>query len=76
MSNSVGSVNAAGELSGLCWLTRAEVAARTRFSVKTLANWAVEVPPKGPRFVKVGGKCRYRETDVIAWQDAQYQAAA
>ncbi|MGX1772004.1 helix-turn-helix transcriptional regulator [Nocardia brasiliensis] len=76
MSDSVSAVNVAGGQSGSCWLTRAEVATRTRFSVKTLANWAVEVPPKGPLFVKVGGKCRYREADVIAWQEAQYQAAA
>lgn len=50
------------------WLTREEVAGIARFSPKTLANWAAMNPPKGPRFVKVGGKVRYRRADVEAWQ--------
>lgn len=50
------------------WLTRAEVARRLRFSEKTLANWASSKPPKGPRFTKVGGHCRYRLCDVVDWQ--------
>lgn len=58
------------------WLTRAEVAEMTRFTVKTLANWASLEPPKGPRFAKVGSRCRYALDDVVAWQLAQGEEAA
>lgn len=61
---------------GPTWLTREEVAARVRFSVKTLANWASQTPPKGPRFIKVGRQCRYELADVVAWQEAQGVEAA
>jgi hypothetical protein len=61
---------------GPTWLTREEVGQRLRFSVKTLANWAAQTPPKGPRFTKVGGKTRYDLADVIAWQEAQAADAA
>ncbi|MGW4330350.1 helix-turn-helix transcriptional regulator [Nocardia sp. NPDC004573] len=61
---------------GPTWLTRDEVSQRTRFSVKTLANWAAQTPPKGPRFIKVGRQCRYDLADVVAWQEAQAAKAA
>ncbi|MCP9619688.1 helix-turn-helix domain-containing protein [Nocardia otitidiscaviarum] len=64
------------EAVGPTWLTREEVAQRTRFTVKTLANWAAQHPPKGPRFVKVGSRCRYPLADLVAWQQAQGGEAA
>ncbi len=57
------------------WLTRAQVADRTGFSMKTLANWAAMNPPKGPRFIRVAGRARYLFADVDAWQ-AQFEKAA
>lgn len=51
------------------WLTRYEVAARQKIPVKTLAQWASQ--HRGPAFRKFGGHCRYRLSDVIAWENAQ-----
>jgi hypothetical protein len=51
------------------WLTREEVAARQQVSPKTLAQWASR--DFGPIFRKFGGHCRYRLSDVIAWENAQ-----
>lgn len=59
-----------------CWLIREEVAGMVRLSPKTLANWAAMNPPKGPRFAKVGGKVRYRRSDVEAWQNGLLAADA
>lgn len=58
------------------WLTRAQVADRTGFSAKTLANWAAMIPSKGPKFVRVAGRARYRAADVDAWQEQFEKAAA
>ncbi|MET7772389.1 helix-turn-helix domain-containing protein [Nocardia sp. NPDC005366] len=60
---------------GPTWLTRDEVGERLRFAPKTLANWASENPPRGPRFRKVGRQVRYDLADVVAWQHAQAEAA-
>jgi hypothetical protein len=51
------------------WLTREEVAARWKTKTKTLAQWASL--NRGPVFQKFGGLCRYRLSDVIAWENAQ-----
>ncbi|TWS26612.1 helix-turn-helix domain-containing protein [Tsukamurella sputi] len=51
------------------WLTRAEVAERFSVPVQTLATWAVR--GFGPRFSKFGRHCRYKLSDVIAWENAQ-----
>jgi hypothetical protein len=51
------------------WLTREEVAARWKAKTKTLAQWASR--NRGPAFQKFGGLCRYRLSDVIAWENAQ-----
>ncbi|WP_029923958.1 helix-turn-helix transcriptional regulator [Nocardia otitidiscaviarum] len=53
------------------WLTRHELAARTKLSPKTLANWAAATPPKGPRFTRFGNRVRYRLDDVVAWENEQ-----
>jgi hypothetical protein len=47
------------------WLSRFEVSERYGPTAKTLANWAAL--DKGPPFVRVGGRARYREDDVEAW---------
>lgn len=51
------------------WLTREEVAARAKVTAKTLAQWGCQ--GRGPAFRKFGGRCRYRLSDVIAWENAQ-----
>ena len=54
---------------GPVWLTRAEVAERFSVPAQTLATWAVR--GFGPKFTKMGRHCRYRLSDVIAWENAQ-----
>lgn len=56
------------------WLTREEVAARFKLKTKTLAQWASL--NSGPIFHKFGGHCRYRLSDVIAWESAQTMRGA
>ena len=49
------------------WLTPAQVAERTQFSVQTLANWRnLET---GPAFIKVGARIRYDEAVLSAWME-------
>lgn len=54
------------------WLSRQDVAARFKLPVKTLAQWASL--GKGPRFAKIGKFCRYKMSDVIAWEEAQFSS--
>jgi hypothetical protein len=51
------------------WLTRPEVAERIRVPEKTLAQWASQ--RKGPKYSRFGRHCRYRLSDLIAWENAQ-----
>ena len=41
--------------------------------VATLANWRWN--GRGPRFVKLGGRIRYRAIDIVAYLDAQTRAS-
>lgn len=50
-------------------LTEAEAAARLLTCPRTLARWRCE--GKGPRFVKIGRRVAYRESDLIAYLDEQ-----
>lgn len=55
------------------YLTPADVAERTGYSLATLARWRCE--GRGPRYLKPGGsakqaRIRYRLSDVIAWEEA------
>lgn len=50
------------------WLTRVEVAERLRVPEKTLAQWAHR--RVGPPYARFGRHCRYRLSDLIAWEDA------
>ncbi len=52
------------------WLTRQEVAERLRLPEKTLAQWASQ--HRGPKYAKFGRHCRYRLSDVIDWENAQF----
>lgn len=54
------------------WLTRPEVAERLRMPEKTLAQWASMRPRRGPKYAKFGRHCRYRLSDVIAWENKQF----
>ncbi|HRD11312.1 MAG TPA: helix-turn-helix domain-containing protein [Mycobacterium sp.] len=56
------------------WLTRPEVGQRLRVPDKTLAQWASQ--GKGPKYARFGRHCRYRLSDVIAWENAQFRGDA
>ena len=51
------------------WLTRPELGERLKVTVKTLGQWAWQ--GTGPRYAKIGGQCRYKLSDVIAWENDQ-----
>lgn len=52
------------------WLTREEVAERLKVPEKTLAQWGHL--RKGPKYARFGRHCRYRLSDVIAWEEQQF----
>jgi hypothetical protein len=52
------------------WLTRPELGERLKVSPKTLAQWKWK--GLGPRCASIGGQTRYRLSDVIAWENAQF----
>ncbi len=54
---------------GPALLTVQEVSEYTGIAVKTLYNWGST--RKGPPRVKLGGRIRYRSTDLQAWLDSQ-----
>ena len=46
-----------------------EAAKRLGIQVSTLANW--RWAGRGPKHLKVGGRCRYRVMDLADWLEAQ-----
>lgn len=56
------------------WLTRLELSERMKVPPATLAQWAVT--DKGPRFAHFGRHVRYRLSDVIDWENAQFGSPA
>ncbi|MFD3427403.1 helix-turn-helix domain-containing protein [Nocardia fluminea] len=52
------------------WLSTAELAARLKIPVKTLATWASS--GRGPRYARMGRYRRYRLGDVRAWEDQRF----
>jgi hypothetical protein len=52
------------------WLTRQEVSDREKIPVATLAQWAHK--GCGPKYALFGRHARYRLSDVIAWENAQF----
>ncbi len=55
-------------------LTLAEAAAMLRRPEATLRYW--RATSVGPRSARLQGRIVYREADVIAWIDAQFEDAA
>lgn len=47
-------------------LLQGELASRWRISPRTLERW--RFTGEGPRFVKIGGRVTYRETDIEAYE--------
>jgi hypothetical protein len=56
------------------WITRQQLADREQLPVATLAQWASQ--GKGPRYARFGRHCRYRLSDVIAWERNQFVGGA
>lgn len=56
-------------MSGGDIMTIAEVGDRLGVAVQTLYNW--RAAGKGPPGFRLGGKLRYRRSDVEAWLDEQ-----
>jgi excisionase family DNA binding protein len=56
------------------WLTRQELAERTKVPASTLAQWATR--GQGPAYAKFGRHVRYRLADVLAWEQAAFTPAA
>jgi hypothetical protein len=52
------------------WLTRPELAERWKMPPSTLDQWAHL--GRGPKYAKFGRHCRYRLSDVIDWENAQF----
>ncbi len=55
------------------WLTRKEVADRWKMPDATLDQWAHL--NRGPRYAKFGRHVRYRLSDVIDWENRQFEGA-
>lgn len=53
----------------LVTLSAREAASRLGLEPGTLANWRWS--GQGPRFVKIGGRVRYRLSDLSIWLDQQ-----
>jgi len=70
MSDSIETESTPVDVATDYWLTRQEVADRIKIPVKTLAQWSTL--KKGPRFAKLGKYARYKLSDVIAWEEAQF----
>jgi hypothetical protein len=51
------------------YVTREELADELKITTRTLSKWALL--RCGPKKIKIGARCYYKRTDVIAWLDAQ-----
>jgi hypothetical protein len=60
----------ASPMASKVWLTRPELADRWKLPVGTLAQWASK--GHGPKHALFGRHARYRLSDVIAWENAQF----
>ncbi len=52
------------------WLTRGELADRWKLPLATLNQWATK--KRGPRYGSFGRHARYRLSDVILWENEQF----
>jgi hypothetical protein len=53
-------------------LNQGETSKVIRVPVNTLKDWRAKGGVKGPRSAVIGGKVMYRESDVYAWIDQQF----
>ena len=56
------------------WLTRKEVSQREKIPEATLAQWGHL--GKGPKYAKFGRHARYLLSDLIAWENQQFDDQA
>jgi hypothetical protein len=54
-------------------LTEADVAKRLALSVRRVSR--MRTAGGGPRYLKINHSVRYRESDLIAWEEAQSRAS-
>lgn len=52
------------------WLTPEQLAERIQRPVRTIRNWREAKVQRGPVGTKLGGRIRYRLSDVQAWESA------
>jgi hypothetical protein len=57
-------------MSNSVWLTRSELAGRWKMPPATLDQWATR--GQGPEYALFGRHARYRLSDVIRWENAQF----
>jgi predicted DNA-binding transcriptional regulator AlpA len=55
-------------------ISRSEAAAILGFSPDTLAHWAVR--GVGPKFIRVGGRVRYRLRELHSWINSRPEGGA
>lgn len=53
------------------WLTREELAGRWKMPPHTLDQWGSQ--GRGPRYAKFGRHVRYRLSDVVTWENGQFE---
>ena len=41
-----------------------------RYSVSSLEGWRIMSPARGPRFYKMAGRVRYKQSDLDAWMES------
>jgi hypothetical protein len=63
----------ANDVASSVWLTRAELAERWKIPRATLDQWGSR--GLGPKYGVFGRHARYRLSDVIAWENAQFDEA-
>ncbi len=55
------------------YITRDQLAQELRVTTRTLDKWAHL--RTGPKKIKVGSRCFYRRSDILAWLDQKAQEA-
>lgn len=69
-SRRIRKIDTAGRL-----MTTTDAAERLGLSPRTLDNWRYQ-PSTGPRWVKVGGRIRYPEAELVAYLDERAVVSA
>jgi predicted site-specific integrase-resolvase len=58
----------------MSFLTPDQVAERYQISPDSLKEWRYK--GRGPKFLRIGKRVRYREADLLRWEQEQEQEAA